>query len=196
MEKKNTSVLYNGLIWGLILGFVSIIFSVVLYMFDQFANQSLSLIGLALSIVILIFAYKSFRDQVRGGVLPFSTALGFGVIAFLVSSIMSGAYTVVLLEVIDPELIDKIKEAAIEKGIERSGGRAPAEAIEEGMEMMSFMFKPLWMAIMGVFSGTFMGTIISLIMSAIFKREEDPNAELIEAAAAEEAEKAEETTAE
>lgn len=185
MEKKNTTVWYNGMIWGLILGFVSIIFSVIMYMLDQFANQNLQYISLAISIVIMIFAYRSFRDQIRGGVMPFGTALGFGVVAFLVASVLSSIYTYLMVTVIDPELLVKIKDAALEQAVERSRG-APVEAVEQGFEMMSFMFKPLWMAIMGVFGGTFMGTIAALILSAIFKRDEDPDAMLVEAAESEE----------
>jgi hypothetical protein len=185
MEKKNTSVWYNGMVWGLILGFVSIIFSVIMYMMDQFANQNLNYISLAISIVIMIFAYRSFRDQIRGGVMPFGTALGFGVVAFVVASLLSSIYSYLMVAVIDPELLVKIKDAALEQAMEKSRG-APPEAVEQGFEMMSFMFKPLWMAIMGLFSGAFMGTIAALILSAIFKRDEDPEALLAEAAEADE----------
>lgn len=181
MEKKNTSVFYNGLIWGLILGFVSIIFSVVLYMLDQFGNQSLGYIGMAISLVIMIFGMRSYRDQVLGGVMPFGQAFGFGVIAFVVSGVLTSIFSYILFTVIDPELLSKIKDMAIEKAMEKSGGRAPVEAIEEGMEMMSFMFKPLWMAVMGLVGSGFMGAIISLILAAIFKKDEDPNALLAEA---------------
>ena len=55
MEKKNTSVLYNGLIWGLILGFVGIIYNVILYMFDQNLNQALGYAAMLLSLVVMIF---------------------------------------------------------------------------------------------------------------------------------------------
>lgn len=188
MEKKNTSVFYNGLVWGLIMGFVSVIFSVVLYMLDQFGNQSLGFISIAISIVILIFGMRSFRDQVRGGVLPFGQAFGFGVIAFLVSGLLGSIFSYIMFTAIDPELITRVRDAAIEKAVEKSGGRAPVEAIEEGMEMMSFMFKPVWMAVMGFFSAGFMGAIISLILAAIFKKDEDPDALLAEEAAAEAAE--------
>ena len=187
MEKKNTSVFYNGLVWGLILGFASIIFSVILYMMDQYGNQALGYLGLVITIVILIFGMRSFRDQIRGGVMPFGTAFGFGVVVILVSSLLGSIYNYVLVAIIDPDLIQKILDIAIEKGIERSRGRATPEMIEEGMEMMSWMFKPAMMSVMGFLSGGFMGTIVALIMAAIFKRDEDPNAGLAEAAEAEEA---------
>jgi hypothetical protein len=102
MEDKNTSAFSNGLTWGLIIGFVSIIYGVITYMTGQFTNQWLSYLGIAITIVLLIFGMRSFRDQVRGGIMPFGTAFSFGVVAVLVSSVLSGIYSYVLIGIIDP----------------------------------------------------------------------------------------------
>ncbi len=187
MEKKNTSVFYNGLIWGLILGFAIIIFNVILYMTGQFGNQALGWLVLLITVGILIMGLRSFRDQIRGGVMPFGPAFGFAVVAVLVSSLLASIYTYILVAVIDPGVIQIVKDAAIEKGMERSGGRATPEMIEEGMEMMSWMWKPFMFAIMGFFSGGFMGTIAAIILAAIFKKDEDPDAGLAEAVEVEDA---------
>ncbi len=54
MENKNTSIFYNGLVWGVILGFVGIIYNVILYMLDQNLNQNLGYLGIIITVVLLV----------------------------------------------------------------------------------------------------------------------------------------------
>lgn len=169
MENKNTSVLYNGLIWGLILGFAGIIYSVILYMLDQNLNQNLSYAGILISLVLLILGIRSFRDNIRGGVLPFGPAFSFGLIAFIVSGIIGSIYMYVLWTVIDPDILVKMQDMQMEKMLEKG---LPEEAVEQAMSMTAKFMKPGIMVAMGMFSSIFIGAIVSLIVAAIFKRDE------------------------
>jgi len=176
MENKNTSVFYNGLIWGLILGFAGIIFSVILYMFDQFFNTALGYVGMAITIVILIFALRSYRDQVLGGVMPFGKAFSFAVVAVLVSGFLSAVYTYIMMGIIDPDLMSRLMDAQMDQALRRGG--VSEDQLEQSMEFMSWMFNPVLMSVFGFLGSGFFGVIIALIMGAIFKRDEDPNAAL------------------
>ncbi len=188
-NQKNTSVFYNGLLWGLILGFISIIYSVFLYMTDQTTNTVLGLIAYVIVIVVLVFAFRSFRDSVRDGVMPFGTAFGFGLVTILVSGLLGSVYGYIQMKVIDPEMVSRLMDTQMDKAIAQ--GRATEEQIEQGFQMISWIFKPFMATVMGFISSAFIGTIIVLIMAAIFKREEDDSAGLEEAA--EDAAVAEET---
>jgi len=44
MEKKNPSVVLNALIWGVIIGLISIVYSVILYMLNQTFNRALAML--------------------------------------------------------------------------------------------------------------------------------------------------------
>ncbi len=169
MENKNTSVFYNGLIWGLIIGFAGIIYSVILYMMDQFLNPNLGYAGLLISLVLLILGIRSFRDKIRDGILPFGPAFGFGVVAFIVSGIIGTIFGYIMWTVIDPDLLIKMQEMQMEKMLEKG---VPEEAIEQAMGVTSKFMKPGIMAVFGFLGSVFMGTIISIIVAAIFKREE------------------------
>jgi hypothetical protein len=169
MENKNTSVLYNGLIWGLILGFAGIIYSVILYMLDQNLNQNLSYAGILISLVLLILGIRSFRDNIRGGILPFGPAFSFGLIAFIVSGIIGSIYGYVLWTVIDPDILVKMQDLQMEKMLEKG---LPEEAVEQAMSMTAKFMKPGIMVLTGLFASVFMGAIVSLIVAAIFKRDE------------------------
>lgn len=169
MENKNTSVLYNGLIWGLILGFAGIIYNVILYMLDQNLNQNLGYAGILISLVLLILGIRSFRDNIRGGVLPFGPAFSFGLIAFIVSGIIGSIYGYVLWTVIDPDILVKMQDLQMEKMLEKG---LPEEAVEQAMSMTAKFMKPGIMVLTGLFASVFMGAIVSLIVAAIFKRDE------------------------
>ncbi|KPL14561.1 MAG: hypothetical protein AMS26_10280 [Bacteroides sp. SM23_62] len=169
MENKNTSVFYNGLVWGAILGFVGIIYSVILYMLGQNLNQTMSYLGILITIVVLILAIRSFRDNVRGGILPFGPAFQFGFVVILVSSVIGIIYAYLLWTVIDPDIISKMKDMQMEKMLEKG---LPEDALDQAMAISGKFMTPLMMTIFGFVGQVFMGTIVALIIAAIFKKNE------------------------
>ncbi len=169
MEKKNTSVFYNALIWGLIIGFAGIIYAVILYMLDQNLNQNLSYAGILISLILLILGTRSFRDAVRDGVLPFGPAFSFGLVAMIISSVIGIIYAYLLWTVIDPDILDRMREIQMEKIMDRG---VPEEAIDQVMKTTAKFMKPGIMAIMGFISSVFFGAILAIIVAAIFKRDE------------------------
>ena len=177
MENKNTSIFYNGLIWGVILGLIGIVYSVILYMLDQNLNQTLSMMGIVITIVVLIVAIRSFRDNVRGGVLPFGPAFSFGFVVILVSSVIGIIYAYILWTVIDPDIITKMKDMQMEKMLEQG---VPEEALDQAMQISGKFMTPLMMTIFGLLSSVFMGTIVALIIAAIFKKNEPEDAVVAE----------------
>ena len=177
MDKKNTSVLYNGLIWGLILAFVSIIYNVLLYMLDQNLNQALGYVGIIITLVVMIFGIRSFRDNVMDGILPFGTAFGFLMVVMIVSAIIGNIYAYILWTVIDPDIISKMMDMQMEKMMDKG---IPEEAMEQAMKMTSKFMKPGVMLAMGTAFQLMFGTILSLIVAAIFKKEDSSEDPIVE----------------
>jgi hypothetical protein len=169
MENKNTSIFYNGLVWGAILGFVSVIYNVILYMLDQHMNQNMSYLGIIITIVVLVIAIRSFRDNVRGGVLPFGPAFSFGFVVVLVSSLIGIIYANILWTVIDPEYMTKMQDLQMEKMLEQG---IPEEALDQAMGITKKFMSPVMMTIFGLLGSVFFGTIVALIIAAIFKKNE------------------------
>ena len=91
MEEKNTSIFSNGLIWGVIVGLLGVIYSVILYVTDQFLNQALGIIGLVILIGGLAYSTYYFREQVRGGILPFGQAFTFGIVVAVTSALIGAS---------------------------------------------------------------------------------------------------------
>ena len=177
MEKKNTSALYNGLIWGLIIGFAGIIYSVILYMIDQNLNQALGMAGMIITIGLLVMGVRSFRDTVNDGVLPFNPAFGFCMVAIVVSSVIGIIYAYLLWTVIDPDIIGKMKDMQVEKMLDKG---IPEEALDQAMRIIAKLMKPGVMIAMGLFGSLGAGTIIALIVAAIFKRDESTEDPVVE----------------
>ena len=177
MEKNNTSALYNGLIWGLIIGFAGIIYSVILYMIDQNLNQALGMAGMIITIGLLVMGVRSFRDTVNDGVLPFNPAFGFCMVAIVVSSVIGIIYAYLLWTVIDPDIIGKMKDMQVEKMLDKG---IPEEALDQAMRIIAKFMKPGVMIAMGLFGSLGAGTIIALIVAAIFKRDESTEDQVVE----------------
>lgn len=169
MEKKNPSILVNALTWGVIIGLVMIVYSVILYMLNQTFNQALGFAGVILLIAGLAIAMKSYRDNVLDGILPFGKAFGFGVLIIIVAALLGAIFTYLLYAVIDTELSEKMLEFTTERMLKRG---MPEAQLDIALERVEKFQKPLPVAISGLVTSILGGVVISLIMAAIFKKEE------------------------
>lgn len=160
----------NALTWGIILGLVSIVYSVILYMVDQVFNQTLGYLSILILIAGLVISVKSYRDNVLEGEITFGKAFGFGVLVALVSAVLGAIYNYLLYTVIDPDLQKKMLEMAAEKMLEQG---MPEGQIDQALEITKRFMSPVFTSIIAVFSGTLFGTIISLVVAAIFKKESE-----------------------
>ncbi len=169
MENKNTSLFVNALIWGAIVGLVSVVYSVILYMLDQTLNTVLGYLGFIIIIAGLAIAMKSYRDNVLDGILPFGKAFGFGVLIVLISAVVTGIYGYLLYTVIDPDLMGKVMDVQTEKMLERG---LSEDQVEQALEVSKRFMKPAFMFITGLITSLLVGVVLSLIIAAIFKKEE------------------------
>lgn len=168
MEQKNTSVLVNALIWGSIIGLVSVVYSVILYMLDQTLNRALGYVGLIILIAGLAFAMKNYRDNVLDGILPFGKAFGFGMLIVLFSALIGGIYGYLLYTVIDPDLLGKMADMQAEQMLER--GLTEGQ-VEQALEVSKRFMTPVFIFISGFIVNILMGAVLSLIIAAIFKKD-------------------------
>jgi membrane-bound ClpP family serine protease len=169
MEKKNPSILVNALTWGVIIGLVMIVYSLILYMLNLMFNQALGYAGVILIIAGLAIAMKNYRDKVLDGIMPFGKAFGFGILIIIVAALLGAIFTYLLYAVIDTGLGEKLMEFTTERMLKRGVPEAQLDIVLERAERFQ---KPLPMAITGLITSILGGVVISLIMAAIFKKEE------------------------
>lgn len=170
MEEKR-SVWKETLNYGLILGLISIVFSVLTYMLDVTGKPWIIVPSLIISIVVLFLLLRSYRDTYNHGYISYGKALGAGVVINIYAAILTAIYIYILYGFIDPGLVDKQMLDAEEKLIARG---MPEGSIDTALQMQAKFMKPWFMALSSVFSAAFFGFILSLIVSLFIKKEGNP----------------------
>lgn len=170
MEKKR-SIWKETLNYGIIYGLITVVFSVMTYMFDLTFKTWIIWPSMLLGIVVLFFLLRSYRDHYNYGYITYGKAVGAGVIISLYAAIITAIYIYVLYAFIDPGLIDKSMAVAEAKMVDKG---VPEAAIEKAMEMQSKMMKPWFTALMGIFNSVLYGLILSLIVSLFVMKKGNP----------------------
>ncbi len=170
MEEKK-SVWKETLNYGLIMGLVTIVFSVLTYMLDVTGKPWVIVPSLIISIVTLYLLLRSYRDTFNHGYISYGKAVGAGVVISIYSAILGAIYIYILYGFIDPGLVDKQILEAEEKLIARG---MPEGSIDAALEMQAKFMKPWFMAISSIFTAAFFGLILSLLVSLFIKKEGNP----------------------
>ena len=182
MENQKVSPWKANLNWGLIMGFIMIIYTAILYFMDQIGNQKLSWVPFVIMIVVTYFGIKAYRDTFLGGFMSYGQVLGSGVLINFYASIVGGIFIIILYKVIDPDLIQKLVAISQDKMLEQGIAEAQMEA---AMKVTKIFINPFIMAAMGIFTSVFFGLLVSLILGIFLKKEGTPVAPAPQAESAE-----------
>ena len=122
--------------WAIIMGIVSILFAIVLYVIDYTLMVQLKVLFIALALYfgIVIYGGIEYRNAV-GGYLSYGKAWQHAMIVFAISSLISTLFNLLFYNVIDPELPAKLTEASVEnqRAMMQSFG-APEDSIDQALE--------------------------------------------------------------
>jgi hypothetical protein len=162
MEKQITS----HIVKGAILGGISILFSIIIYVFNLFAVKELNWISYAITIGGIIYGNILYANQ-NGNNVSFGNIFAHGFKTTAVLIVISVVYTLLALKVLFPDMIDKIIDMSrIEM---EKNPKMTDEIIEQAISMTRKFFIPF--AVGGVLIGTgFMGAIASLIGAGVAKK--------------------------
>jgi hypothetical protein len=128
----------NGIRIGLIFGLIAVVYSFGAYAIDEtlFTKWWLSLLLFVASLFFFIYAMVQTRKQL-GGFITFREAFSAFMIPAIVYLFMSTAANMVLFQVIDTELADRVKERMIEASMEWfEKMNMPEDAIDEAITKM------------------------------------------------------------
>ena len=170
MENK-TTLFNHSLVWGAILGIVLIVWSLLLYFLDLSTNRVLGYVSWLISIAIVFYAMKIYRDTVNQGILSFSNAFVIGLLVCIISGFISAVFAYIQFNFISPELIDKMVQISEEKLLSRG---MPDDMVEQSLEMSRKFMTPGLIAFMAFIMSAIIGAIVSLILAAIVKKEPNP----------------------
>lgn len=169
---QGNTYLKSAMTFGLITGLVLVIYTLLLYMTDNYVSKS-TILGLLQWVILtggLYYGIKTYRDQHSEGYITYGRSLGLGVLISVFVGVILGIFTYLLYTVIDPELLDRSIKIAQEEMLKAGMSE---ERVETATEMQRTFTSPAIMLFSSVFSFAFIGTIISLIVS-IFTKNEKP----------------------
>ena len=170
ISQPEVSLNKNALIYGAILGGISVLYSITLWLLGLTLNKPLGYVGIVFTLGVMYFGTKDYRDKHLGGYMEYGKAFSSNFLIGLYACIISTVYTFLLFKFIDPTLIDTIKETAINAAMQKNSN-VSEEQIEQGMSKMSFLMSPTFFAITALFGGAIMAALAGLIV-AIFQKKE------------------------
>jgi len=166
MEEKPVSLMKSSLTYGLYLGIVSILLSVVLYVLGYTFEKWVQYASYPILIAAVVWAQLDYRKSL-GGEMTYGQALGIGVMTVVFSSVLSGIYTYLLFAVIDPSLQEQLRIVTEQQFVEKGMSE---EQIDASIGIVTKMQSPPIMAVMAIFGGAIIGLIISLITGIFTKQ--------------------------
>jgi hypothetical protein len=166
--------LNNGLIAGLIGVALTLLASVTGFhdMADDFTGESswnstiVSAISFAILIYFIIKSMNEYKNYILEGMMGYWDALKVGILTGFISALVSAVFLLIYLGLIEPDLIEQVKETAIYELEEQN---LEGQEYETAKSMMTWFMNPIVFALTSLFSGTFLALIISLIL-AIFQK--------------------------
>ncbi len=167
MEEKPVSLMKSSLTYGLYLGIVSILLSVVIYVMGYTFEKWVQYTTYPILIGGIIWAQLAYRKAL-GGEMTYGQALGIGTMTVIISGVLSAIYVYLLYTVIDPGLVEQLRLVTEQQIVEQ--GKVPEEQLDAVMEMTTKFQQPWIMALMAIFVGGFLGLIISLITGIFTKK--------------------------
>ena len=146
MEEKVTS----HIIKGVILSIISIVFSVIVYVFNLYEMQSLSYLNYAIFLGGLIYGAILYSNE-NNNQVTFGNIFAHGFKTTSVIIVITTLYTVLAFKFLFPDMLDKVLEISRKQMIKNP--KMNDEMIEQAMTMTKKYFLPFAIG----------GTILSLI---------------------------------
>jgi len=160
-------ILQTGIRFGVILGLVSIISSVLFFLLALESKWPEGLLGFAILIGVVYVAINQFKTQ-NDNSLSIGEGLRVGFWMSLISGTLSSVYKYLEMTYLNPEEIEKqmkIQRIAMEdQGLNE-------EQIDQAMKMTGAFTEPHILIPMGIIGSIIFVGIIALIVSAILKKE-------------------------
>jgi len=182
MEKKPT-LLQHTLMYGAILGIVSIIMSLIMYIAGYMPINLkrimlTAVISIAITIIFVSAGMKSYRDKVLEGNISYGQAFVAGLLIVVFSAVLASIYNLIFNLVIDPDYMNRVMEATRNWTYDMMNNMgAPEGQIEDAMERFDRQqanMSHLKTLMQGIIWSVVFGAIISLIVAAFVKKSRNP----------------------
>lgn len=154
--------------YGLFLGLISVAFGIMLFTMDLHYQSSLpnTIVSIVIIIIMICIAIYQFKKE-NGTYLTLGEALKIGMGVALIAGIISAIYTAIMLNVLDPDFMDKSFEFR-KASIMEQNPNITEEQLEQNRELQK-NFAWLTYPFILIFN-LFIGFVVSLIAGLIMKK--------------------------
>lgn len=176
-DKSKNSVWNAGLMYGTVLGAISIIIAVIFYILGESMSNTERYVSMGVTVILLTYLLYLYRQEYLGGYANYGSLLGAGIIITVVAGIFGIVYYLVMLLWIDPNLQNIIDEKAMEQMLvqmDKRGITPSQDELDSMMEKTKFFRGPIFTSIAALIGSVFLGAVISAL-AAIFIKKENPN---------------------
>jgi hypothetical protein len=164
-QASSKSIILN---YGLYLGIISVLVSLVLYATGNHLQPhwSVSVLNAIIMIVMIVMGMKKFKTD-NGGFMSWGQAVKIGVGLTVVSTLIVIVYNLIFMNFIEPDFMNQMaavqEQAWIDQGM-------TSEQIDGAKEMMQKFQGPVISSAIGLVFAAFISFIISAIAGAIMKQ--------------------------
>ena len=165
---------------GAMIGLISIILSLLLYIVDStlFASFWVGIL-IFIAIIGLVCYFGIQHRNEEGGFMAFGPAWMYSMQTFVVAGLIGTVFRIALFNVIDPGLAEVVTDAAVENTISMlEGFNTPDEVIEESIEKTREQTMDGFTVLGNIKAfgiGILIYAVISLITGLIIRRNEPEN---------------------
>lgn len=153
--------------WGVILGGVSVVWALILFVMDMHDSQDwlLQVVALVISIVVIVLGILEFRKL--SGFLTIAQSVNIAIIISLVSTVIYIIYYFILTNYMDPGMVDRQIDEVLNKYLVNNPEASDEvlDRIRKGQELgRGPLFFTGTALIVSVISGIVFGLIAGLIL--------------------------------
>jgi hypothetical protein len=164
--------------YGILFGIISILFSIIFFYVFPIGLGKQAMFSFGIMIIFLVLAGNA-EKKLNDGILSYGEALKTTFLTGFTGMVISGLFSLILMNLIDPSLVDKLTEQTIEmtRSMMESFG-LPEDQVEQAMEdaesKMVEAYTPL-NQILSILQSAIIVVILSAIVSIFIKKDADPS---------------------
>lgn len=173
MEQNQPKTGKIALNFGVFLGVVSVVFSLMLFSLDMHYQGGIAvmLVSIVITLVFIVLGMLNFK-KANNGFMSFGQALKIGVGIGLIGAVIGVLFNQVLINFIDPETMTKAMEYQRQQ-LEVAG--LSSDQIDAQMGMAEKFSSPLIQIGIGLVGSIILSFLVSLIPALILKKSAQDN---------------------
>lgn len=167
--ENSTTIKSTAFTYGIVLGVVSIIMLVLIYVLNiTDTNYFLAILSFSLSILVYFFGLKEFKSK-NSGFISLTDALKVGLAIAVIGGLISAVYTYIHYSFVYPEFLEITLEKAQQEMLDSNSSMSDAQ-MEQALAISKKMVSPFAQATFSLVGSIFFGFIISLVIGLIIKK--------------------------